>query len=135
MLYIEIGGLGVAAFCQSTGGRVVEWHFQSGEPVWYCNDTVSGYTTIKDILQAGTFTVHMAPTVKNEIGLAEKYVSRVRTLATIRIDVLQTLSMLPRSFSMIFSSRRYTNYQWTLFVKYTGVSSVHLQKHSYGTDC
>ena len=72
-------GLAIVWCCnvfQLTGGRVVEWYFQSGEPVYYCNDTVSGYTTIKDISTAGVFTVHMAPTVKNEIALAEKYVNR-----------------------------------------------------------
>ena len=65
-----------AAFFDESG-RSVEWIFQTGEPVWYGSDSVSGYTTIKDISTAGIFTVRLAPTVKNEIALVHKYIHKL----------------------------------------------------------
>jgi len=65
-----------AAFLDESGCSV-EWIFQVNEPVWYNDDSVSGYTTIKDISTAGFFTVRLAPTVKNETAFAHKYIHKL----------------------------------------------------------
>ena len=58
-------------------GRHVEWRVQVGEPVFYSDDGISGYSYIKSISAAGFFTVNARPTVKNECSLAQKYIDKI----------------------------------------------------------
>ncbi len=58
-------------------GRPMDWRFQVGEPVYYHDDTVSGYTFIKSISAVGFFTVNAAPTTKNDGAFAQKYIDNI----------------------------------------------------------
>ena len=48
------------------------------QPVWYASDDFAfGFTTIKDISNLWFFTTYAAPSVKNKIHLANKYIKKI----------------------------------------------------------